>query len=136
MSVSLLSSYFQATNPQAPLCHLPGWGILSPLSTDSTPWFSRMLNGLPQLMETEQRNTDTFRGQTPNHRVHSLCSAYWDKTVTCRRVMEAASEGWLSSGHSDYELRLCDGSWGPQSQVPALLVAELAQEAALNMSLS
>lgn len=41
-------------------CCLPGWGILSPLSTDSTPWFSRLLNGLPQLIERENRNT--FRG--------------------------------------------------------------------------
>lgn len=44
---------------------LPGWGILSPLSTDSTPWFSRLLNGLPQLKEREQRNIsiqmDAFR---------------------------------------------------------------------------
>lgn len=49
--------------------------------------------------------------------------------------MEAASEVWLSLGRSGCELRLCDDSWGPQSQVHALLTPRLAQEVALNMSL-
>lgn len=30
-----------------------GCGILSDLSTDSNPWFSRLLNGLPQLPQRE-----------------------------------------------------------------------------------
>lgn len=54
---------------------------------------------------------------------------------SCRRAMEAASEWWWSSGRSGCELRLCDGSWGPQRWVPALLGARPAQEAALNKSL-
>lgn len=59
-----------------------------------------------------------------------------DRTyVTCRRATEAASEGWWSSGRSGCELRLCGGSWGPQSQGSALSGAQPAQEAARNMSL-
>lgn len=49
--------------------------------------------------------------------------------------MEVASEGLWSSGRSDCELRLCDGSWWPQNQGPDLSVAQPAQEAPLNMSL-
>lgn len=33
---------------------VPGCGILSPLSTDSTPWFSLLLNGLPQLPQRQE----------------------------------------------------------------------------------
>lgn len=42
---------------------LPGCGILSPLSTDSTPWFSRLLNGLPQLIQ-ESRESQTHSEDT------------------------------------------------------------------------
>lgn len=55
---------------------------------------------------------------------------------SCCRVMEAASEWWWSSERSGCELRFCGGFWGPQSQVLALLVAQPAQEAALNIFLS
>lgn len=42
---------------------LPGCGILSPLSTDSPPWFSRLLNGLPQLIQ-ESRESQTHSEDT------------------------------------------------------------------------
>lgn len=46
---------------QAILFCLPGWGILSSLSTESTPWFSRLLNGLPQLRKKAEKHRHVQR---------------------------------------------------------------------------
>lgn len=43
---------------------VPGCGILSDLSTDSNPWFSRLPNGLPQLTE---RMKDEVKSWRPTH---------------------------------------------------------------------
>lgn len=146
---------------------LPGWSILSPLSTDSTPRFKRLLKGLPQLIYRNQRNIDIMVKLKVKSVLECFApgmlfftaimlyggwklktSSQWSDSleafdglklvpcrrelVTCHRVMEAASVWWWSSEHSGCELRLCDGSWGPQNQGPVLSVAWPPQEAALN----
>lgn len=89
---------------------LPGWGVISPLWTDSTAWFSWLFSGRPQLTNKKE---ETFR---PNSKFHfhrnEPCGC--TQLITFHRVMEVANMGWWSSGHSGCELRLCGASWALQ----------------------
>lgn len=75
------------------------------------------------------RDTFSLFSRTHCRRLNPVCD------VTCHRVMEVANAGWWSWGRSGCELRLCGGSWEPQSRWSALSGAPSAREAALSMSL-